>query len=157
MCLVSIKTTMKELRITREFSFEMAHFLPGYDGPCKNIHGHSFRLLVTVSGKPLHEPGNPQDGMVMDFKQLKNIVTQAIINKYDHALLVKKGWIQQNNQLPGFQNIIETDYQPTSELLILHFAQIIQSKLPERVSLFSLRLYETANSFVEWQRSESIG
>ena len=62
------------IRVTKEFSFEMAHALWNYDGPCRNVHGHSYRLFVTLYGKPLEEQDNPKNGMVIDFSDLKRIV-----------------------------------------------------------------------------------
>lgn len=142
---------MQNLRITRSFSFEMAHFLPGYKGPCRNIHGHSFKLLVTVFGTPAHIPGDPKDGMIIDFQELKELVNKEIICKYDHALLVKKGLIgREIKEYEGFENIIETNFQPTSEMLIIEFADVLKKILPENVRLYSLKLYETAKSYVEW-------
>ena len=72
------------VRITKEFKFEMAHALHGYDGLCKNIHGHSYKLCVTVKGKIKNNKGNSKDGMVLDFDILKSIVKPEIINKYGH-------------------------------------------------------------------------
>ena len=71
------------VRITKEFKFEMAHALHGYDGLCKNIHGHSYKLFVTVKGKIKNDNGNAKDGMVLDFDVLKSIVKPEVINKYD--------------------------------------------------------------------------
>ena len=65
---------MSRIRVTKEFSFEMAHMLEGYDGPCSEIHGHSYRLFVTVAGTPCSDPQNPKYGMVIDFGVLKRIV-----------------------------------------------------------------------------------
>jgi len=62
------------IRITKEFKFEMAHALHGYDGLCKNIHGHSYKLWVTIRGKTLHEAKHKKDGMLLDFDVLKSIV-----------------------------------------------------------------------------------
>ncbi|HQQ12325.1 MAG TPA: 6-carboxytetrahydropterin synthase, partial [Bacteroidales bacterium] len=65
---------MSKIRITKEFKFEMAHALLGYDGPCRNVHGHSYELIVTVIGEPIAETGHVKLGMVMDFGDLKRIV-----------------------------------------------------------------------------------
>ena len=65
---------MPKIRITKRFHFEMAHTLFEYDGLCRNIHGHSYYLEVTVTGEPRNEPGHPKDGMVIDFGELKNLV-----------------------------------------------------------------------------------
>ena len=76
------------IRITKAFKFEMAHALHGYDGLCKNIHGHSYRLWVTISGEIKNEKGHKKNGMVLDFDFIKKIIKQAIIEKYDHSLVL---------------------------------------------------------------------
>ena len=65
---------MERIRVTKEFHFEAAHFLPGYDGLCANLHGHSYRLLVTLRGEILKDATSPKNGMVIDFSVLKGIV-----------------------------------------------------------------------------------
>ena len=62
---------MSKIRITKKFTFETGHALFGHDGKCKNIHGHSYSLFVTVLGRPISESSNPKFGMVMDFSDLK--------------------------------------------------------------------------------------
>ncbi|HLU85688.1 MAG TPA: 6-carboxytetrahydropterin synthase, partial [Vicingaceae bacterium] len=79
---------MSIIRITKEFKFEMAHALIGYDGPCKNIHGHSYRLNVTVKGKVKNGTSDSDEGMVVDFGIIKKIVNELIVDKYDHALVL---------------------------------------------------------------------
>ena len=81
---------MSRIRVTKEFSFEMAHMLEGYDGPCSEIHGHSYRLFVTVAGTPCSDPQNPKYGMVIDFGVLKRIVGGRIVDVYDHSLVVRR-------------------------------------------------------------------
>ena len=73
------------LRLTKRFTFEMAHALPAYEGKCHNIHGHSYKLFVTVEGTPLQQQGASNDGMVLDFSAIKNIVQQHIVEPFDHA------------------------------------------------------------------------
>ena len=72
---------MSVIRLTKEFSFEMAHSLSGYDGACREIHGHSYKLFVTVQGEPNADPNNPKYGMVMDFGELKRIVGRLIVDR----------------------------------------------------------------------------
>ena len=143
---------MSKIHITKQFDFEMAHALHGHDGLCANVHGHSYRLLVCICGEPLQEKSHPKDGMVMDFSDLKQIVHKIIIQPFDHALVLSantdKTALETFRQ--HYNKIIVVDYQPTSELMIWDFAQRIQSQLPARVQLYSLRLYETATSFAEW-------
>ncbi len=146
------------IRVTKEFKFEMAHALKGYDGLCKNIHGHSYELLVTVAGYPISDEKSPKLGMVMDFGDLKNIVKETIVSKFDHALvLYNKMPAELVKQLMKFnQRLILVDYQPTSELMIVDFAQRIKNKLPEHVLLKYLLLRETVTSYAEWFADDNM-
>ena len=76
------------IRITKEFKFETSHALSGHDGLCKNVHGHSYKLSVTIIGKPIQEPNNPKHGMVMDFSDLKKIINKIIVEPFDHATVL---------------------------------------------------------------------
>lgn len=145
------------IRITKEFKFEMAHALKGYDGPCKNIHGHSYGLFVTISGKPISDTSSPKLGMVMDFGDLKKIVNTTVVNVFDHALVL-------NSSMPedlitmlseNFEKVILLDYQPTSELMIADFADRIANMIPDNVSLKYLLLRETITSFAEWYADDN--
>lgn len=153
------KLTMKQptIRITKEFKFEMAHALMGYDGPCKNIHGHSYELLVTVVGKPIDEINNPKLGMVMDFGDLKKIVRSVVVDVFDHALVLNSR-MDANliAKLKGsFEKVILLDYQPTSELMIADFAHRIGDELPINIKLKYLLLRETVTSFAEWYAEDN--
>lgn len=143
---------MSTIRITKEFKFEMAHALRGYDGPCKHIHGHSYELFVTVIGKPLNDPSSPTHGMVIDFNLLKKIVRENIVKDYDHALVLDResATIINDSSDEMFGNLLIVDYQPTSENMLIHFAAILKNKLPANVKLHSLLLRETVTSFAEW-------
>jgi 6-pyruvoyltetrahydropterin/6-carboxytetrahydropterin synthase len=145
------------IRVTREFPFEMAHVLSGYDGPCRNVHGHSYRLFVTLSGTPVSDRQNPKNGMVIDFTDLKQIVRKEIINIFDHAVTVSSYYNEGNPEAIKklFGNTIIVDYQPTCENLVADFAERIRKQLPDRVKLYSLKLYETASSFAEWYSSDN--
>lgn len=130
----------------------MAHALHNYDGLCKNIHGHSYILQVTVIGTPCKRTDNPKLGMVMDFGDLKTIVNEEIVSKLDHAVVMPDSYPQGQikNLCEMTERIIITDYQPTCENMLIDFAKLIQPRLPKDIELFSLKLYETANSFAEW-------
>lgn len=140
------------IRLTKEFRFEAAHALWNYDGPCRNIHGHSYILYVTVKGRPETAPENPKQGMLIDFSVLKRIVHEQIIDVFDHALLVNADTphleMAKNNSL--FGRLCAVPYQPTCEFMIHDFACRIKSALPDGVMLHSLRLHETASSYAEW-------
>ena len=141
---------MKTIRIIKEFDFEMAHALYGYDGLCKNIHGHSYRLFVTIKGDVLDQKGHQKDGMVLDFGILKNIVKNEIVLKYDHSLVLNGNSEHRHIDFSNFEKVFYLDYQPTSENLVLDFAQKIQSKLPKEIILQKVVLSETATSYAEW-------
>jgi 6-pyruvoyltetrahydropterin/6-carboxytetrahydropterin synthase len=147
---------MAKIRLTKEFKFEMAHALLGYDGPCKNIHGHSYYLYVTIVGETIHDDSSPINGMVMDFGDLKKIVLAEIVDKVDHTLaLFDKTPQIIINALKNTYNLWLTPYQPTCENLIDDFAQRIQKRLPDHIRLFSLKLCETVTSYAEWFAEEN--
>ncbi|RIH66319.1 6-carboxytetrahydropterin synthase QueD [Mariniphaga sediminis] len=143
---------MPKIRVTKRFHFEMAHTLHGYDGLCRNIHGHSYNLEITLIGEPRNQPGHPKDGMVMDFSDLKHIVKSQIVSRFDHALMVNR--LVSEEQIALLQKTSErvliVDFQPTTENIAAYIADILQQHLPEEISLFSVRLFETVTSFAEW-------
>jgi len=144
---------MTKIRITKQFSFETGHALYGYDGKCKNVHGHSYKLFVTVIGSPITDQNNVKYGMVIDFTDLKKIVKEEVVDVFDHATVFNKNTphIELAKELKDRgHHVILVDYQPTSENMVIDFVQKIQSRLPENIELFSLRLQETDSSFAEW-------
>lgn len=148
---------MSKIRITKQFSFETGHALYGYDGKCRNVHGHSYRLSVTVIGSPISDSNNVKFGMVIDFSDLKKIVKEEIVDVFDHATVFNKNTphIELAKELSDRgHNVILADYQPTSEMMVIDFAQKIKKRLPQNISLHSLRLQETATSFAEWYASD---
>ena len=143
---------MTEVRVTKKFTFEMAHALWNYDGVCSNIHGHSYILYVTVIGTPITDKNHVKLGMVIDFGDLKKIVKSEIIDPFDHAVALNKDFpdLENFNVPEMFDRHHYLDYQPTCENMVIDFAQRINSKLTSSIQLFSVKLYETATSFAEW-------
>lgn len=143
---------MAKIRVTKKFHFEMAHVLYKYDGLCRNIHGHTYNMEVTLLGDLKEELEHPKDGMVVDFGKLKKLVKEKIVNVYDHSLVVSKSYADKNQQylMNVTERLIVHDFQPTSENMCVYFAQVLQPELPKNVSLYSIRLYETATSYAEW-------
>jgi len=150
--------SMGNIRITKQFSFETGHALYGYDGKCKNVHGHSYKLSVTVIGKPISDSGNVKFGMVIDFGDLKKIVKTEIVDVFDHATVFNKNTphveLAKELQDRG-HNVLLVDYQPTSEMMVIDFANKIKSFLPSHIALHSLKLQETDTSFAEWYASDN--
>ncbi len=146
------------IRVTKEFSFEMAHVLWNYDGPCKNVHGHSYRFFVTLSGFPVDNQENPKNGMVIDFGDLKSIVKIQIVNIFDHSVVLSDKIEKEKTDMFSrlFGNTVLVSYQPTCENLVADFAERIGPHLPSGVKLHSLKLYETATSYAEWFASDNL-
>ena len=144
---------MSKIRITIKFRFEAAHALYGYDGKCKNIHGHNYNLFVTVIGIPIKNISNVKCGMVMDFGDLKEIVNNEIIEKFDHSVIFNKNTPHEklaNDLVNDGHKVVMADYQPTIEEMVMDFANKISSKLPDDIKLHSLKLEETETSYSEW-------
>ena len=149
---------MSKIRITKQFSFETGHALYGYDGKCKNVHGHSYRLDVKVIGTPISDNTNVKYGMVIDFGDLKKIVKEEIVDVFDHATVFNKNTphVELAKELEDRDhNVLLVDYQPTSEMMVIDFAKKIKKRLPKNITLHSLKLQETATSFAQWYASDN--
>lgn len=147
----------KELiRVTKRFTFEMGHALYNYDGKCQFIHGHSYKLYVTLMGNVMNTPLHPKDGMVIDFSVLKKIVNKKIVEVYDHSFVINNGDKRDFLRDSMNERTIELDVQPTCENLLLHFKGIIEKELPEGLNLVNVRLYETEDSYAEWEYKDQI-
>jgi 6-pyruvoyltetrahydropterin/6-carboxytetrahydropterin synthase len=118
------------LTVTKIFEFEAAHHLPDYDGACRNIHGHSYKLEVEVEGPPANELS--PSGMVYDFANLKSIVKNRILDFFDHS------------DLNGYVTY------PTAEKLVTYIGENLVSVF--KSNLVRVRLWETSNSYAEWRR-----
>ncbi|MDM1406187.1 6-carboxytetrahydropterin synthase [Myroides sp. DF42-4-2] len=150
---------MSKIRITKQFTFETGHALYGYDGKCRNVHGHSYKLGVTVIGTPITDATHVKFGMVIDFSDLKKIVKEEIVDVFDHATVFNQNTphveLAQELKERG-HHVILVDYQPTSENMVIDFANKIKSRLPENIALYSLRLQETESSYAEWFQSDNL-
>jgi len=149
---------MSSIRITKQFSFETGHALYGYDGKCRNVHGHSYKLSVTVIGEPIADSSHVKFGMVIDFSDLKKIVKEEIVDVFDHATVFNKNTphVELARELSDRgHSVLLVDYQPTSKMMVIDFAEKIKQRLPKQTQLFSLRLQETATSYAEWFASDN--
>ncbi|WP_373519422.1 6-pyruvoyl tetrahydropterin synthase family protein [Pricia sp.] len=150
---------MGKIRITKQFSFETGHALYGYDGKCRNVHGHSYKLSVTVIGTPISDTSNVKLGMVIDFGDLKKIVKEEIVDRFDHATVFNKNTphIELAKELMNRNHqVILADYQPTSENMVIDFAAKIKARLPENIRLYALKLQETETSYAEWFAADNL-
>ena len=142
----------QNIRVTKKFTFDTAHALYGYDGPCKNIHGHTYTLSVTLIGKIINDNLNPKNGMVIDFTDFKKVVKDNVIDVFDHSLVLNLNspHAQLNDLNNNFEKINYVPYQPSCENLIVDFLERIKSKLPDNILVKNLKLEETPTSFAEW-------
>lgn len=147
----------QKVRVTKKFTFDMAHALYGYDGPCKNIHGHTYHLSVTLIGTPIQDNGDVKLGMVVDFGDLKKIVKDNILEIYDHALVLNEDAPYSKSEVISneFEKVILVPYQPTCENLLLSFVEKLKPLFSESHQLVSIRLEETPTSFAEWNEGDN--
>ncbi len=148
---------MAKVRVTKYYEFEMAHALWNYDGLCKNIHGHTYKLYVTVVGEPIQNPADKKNGMVIDFSDLKRIVKDELVDKFDHSLVVYKEAPHEKllglNEMYARHHVV--DFQPTCENLVVLFAGKILPLLPDGIKLKNVKLYETSTSYAEWDADDN--
>jgi 6-pyruvoyltetrahydropterin/6-carboxytetrahydropterin synthase len=138
------------LRVTKIFRFETAHAIFGYAGSCRNIHGHSYVLHVTVQQAKASDEFIVAPGFVIDFKELKAIVKEAVIDRFDHRILLSEAYLNQHPHLSGLENLELWKVEPTAENILLQVKSTLQRLLPATVELSGLKLYETADSYAEW-------
>lgn len=139
------------LRVTKIFRFETAHAIFGYNGSCRNIHGHSYVLHVSVQRLSQDEGFLSSPGFVIDFKQLKRLVQQAVVERFDHRILLSEVYLQENPEMRHLPNIEVWEIEPTAENMLLWVKETLKNALPPEIGLFHLKLYETADSYAEWE------
>ncbi len=134
----------------------MAHAIHGYSGACKNIHGHSYQLHVSVSSVTNETDYIPAPGFLIDFKEIKNLVTESVIKNLDHHLLLSKEFLSENNSFSSAENLIIFEAEPTAENLLIYIRNLVKKKLPENIRLTHLKLFETKDSYTEWTNTFTV-
>jgi 6-pyruvoyltetrahydropterin/6-carboxytetrahydropterin synthase len=130
--------------------FEAAHAIHQYPGSCASIHGHSYKLQVTVQAVQQIDDFIPGLGIIIDFKELKKRVEEEVIKNYDHKLILSRAYLADMRfEFPKDQ-IVLLNVEPSAENLLILLRNQIINALPEYVRLRSLKLWETVNSYVEW-------
>ena len=138
------------IQITKIFHFEMAHAIYGYQGACKNIHGHSYELHVTLGTSSVQKEYILSPGFIIDFKQIKNLVNVALIEKFDHSLVLSEAYLKDHPTNNIHDNLIIWDVEPSAENMLLYMQGVLNAKLPTEIKLLQVKLYETKDSFAEW-------
>ncbi|NEN74835.1 6-carboxytetrahydropterin synthase QueD [Pelistega sp. NLN82] len=141
------------MKVVKVFTFDSSHLLDGHDGKCKNLHGHTYKLEVEVSGT-LHDSG-PKEGMVIDFSDLKAVVKTHIVDKMDHAFLYN----QYNEREATIAKMLEEwqlktyalTQRTTAEVMSRHIFKVLQS---HQLPVTRVRLWETPNSYSEYDEND---
>ena len=128
----------------------MAHAIHGYAGACKNIHGHSYELHVTLTSVNDTNDFIPAPGFVIDFKEIKKLVNITLTELFDHKLILSRDFLQENPSLSSQENLVIWQAEPSAENILLYIKQTLCKKLPAEIQLAHLKLYETKNSYAEW-------
>ncbi len=128
----------------------MAHAIHGYSGACKNIHGHSYELHVSISSSKMNEDYIPAPGFIIDFKELKKLINTTIIDKFDHKLILSKVFLDDHKTILTEENLIIWEVEPTVENLLIYIVKIISESLSDNLTLVKLKLHETKDSYAEW-------
>ena len=138
------------LTLTKIFNFEMAHAIQGYAGACRYVHGHSYELHVTVSGGAGHKKYIPPPGFVTDFKEIKKMVTEAVVEKLDHKLVLSEAFLMEYPSWSLQENLVTWEAEPTAENILLFIQKTLGEKVSGDTKLLCLKLYETKDSYAEW-------
>ena len=133
----------------------MAHAIFGYSGACKNIHGHSYELQVTVSSGEEGQSFIPAPGFFLDFKELKQIVNSTIIHLFDHKLVLSRDYLAKIQDLHSQENLLIWEAEPTAENMLVFIQRILRENLPPAIRLAELKLYETKNSYATWINTDT--
>jgi 6-pyruvoyltetrahydropterin/6-carboxytetrahydropterin synthase len=144
------------IRLTKIFHFEMAHAINSYKGACKNLHGHSYELHVIVAAVNHQEKYIPAPGFVIDFKEIKHIVCEAVIRTFDHKLVLSREFISCNPAFTLQENLVIWEHEPTAENMLVYIKQELTSKFPPAVKLVQLKLFETKDSYAEWMSDNNF-
>lgn len=143
------------ISITRKLEFDAGHRIPHHHGQCRNIHGHRYTLEITLSGEVLHKDGASDDGMLLDFGDIKRLANTHLVEHWDHAFLVYRGDTQLLGflqSLPGHKTVV-LDHVPTVENLVQIAFDVLRPVFADcfghHLQLCKIRMYETPNCWAE--------
>ena len=154
-----MKSKQTAISITRRLEFDSGHRIPNHDGQCRHLHGHRYAIEVTLTGEVADHPGKADDGMVLDFGDIKRLTNQYVVDLWDHAFLVAKedeGLVVFLASLPNHKTVV-MEHVPTVENLANAAFAILQPVFNKafggRLELSALRLYETPNCWADVHHS----
>jgi 6-pyruvoyltetrahydropterin/6-carboxytetrahydropterin synthase len=143
------------MQITTRLEFDAGHRIPSHKSQCRNLHGHRYALEITLSGDIIRQDGLSENGMVMDFSDVKEIARRAVVDVWDHAFLVYRGdsaILDFLHTLPDHKTVV-MDAVPTAENMAAEAFRILRSEYQDNygnhLKLERVRLYETPNSWAD--------
>lgn len=151
------------MQITRRLEFDAGHRIPDHLSQCRHLHGHRYAIEITLAGDIIHASGQPVNGMLMDFSEIKSLAMQHLVDEWDHAFLAYRGdtaVVDFLATLPGHKTVL-LDVVPTAEnLVVLAFARLDRAYLDlwgNHLRLERVRLYETPNCWADATRADLAG
>jgi len=143
------------MRVTRRLEFDAGHRIPDHKSQCRHLHGHRYALEITLVGDIIRQPGDPANGMVMDFSEIKSLAQKHLVDRWDHSFLVYSGdtpVVAFLNSMPDHKTVI-LDCIPTAENLAEQAFAILDTVYRDtygnHLRLEQVRLYETPNCWVD--------
>lgn len=141
--------------VTRRLEFDAGHRIPDHKSQCRHLHGHRYALEITLSGDIIVQAGDPANGMVMDFSEIKSLARKHLVDLWDHSFLVYAGdtpVVEFLQTLPDHKTIM-LDCIPTAENLAERAFAILEAVYRDtygnHLRLERVRLYETPNCWVD--------
>ncbi len=144
------------LTLTKIFHFEMAHAIYGYTGACRHVHGHSYELHVTFTADRGYVDYIPAPGFIIDFKEIKKLVTATIVEALDHKLVLSKAFLLEYPSCSLQENLIVWEAEPTVENILLFIRRTLDQKVTPGTRMVCLKLYETKDSYAEWRNENTF-
>jgi 6-pyruvoyltetrahydropterin/6-carboxytetrahydropterin synthase len=143
------------MHITTRLEFDAGHRIPSHKSQCRNLHGHRYAIEITLSGDIILQEGISENGMVMDFSDVKAIARRAVVDVWDHAFLVYRGdqvILDFLRTLPEHKTVV-METVPTAENMAAEAFRILQAEYRDtygnHLKLERVRLYETPNSWAD--------
>lgn len=150
------------MRVTRRLEFDAGHRIPDHKSQCRHLHGHRYALEVTLAGEIIQQPGDPANGMVMDFSEIKSLAQRHLVDLWDHSFLVYSGdlpVVAFLKSMPDHKTVI-LDCIPTAENLAEQAFAILDAVYRDtygnHLRLEQVRLYETPNCWVDARRKAAV-
>jgi len=150
------------MQITRRLEFDAGHRIPDHQSQCRHLHGHRYAIEITLSGDPIDAAGDPANGMVMDFSEVKNLARRHLVDAWDHAFLSWRGdqaVVAFLATMPDHKTVL-LDHVPTAENLariaFATLAPVYRDTYGNHLQLARVRLFETPNCWADATREESV-